>query len=519
MMKKNFIKRVGKEIHDIYDNPFTLRGVGIGGWLLIEGYMIGSYNDLDRPNRLDKFIASKIDENYKKYFFSEWTKSYFTEDDLKLIKRHGFNSIRIPIDYQFLFEKSSSQIELAIKNENFSILDNIISICSELDLYVILDLHAAPGGQTGTNIDNSFNNRPELFENKIYQLQLCHIWKTIASHYKDEVYIAAYDLLNEPLPEWFSNYIDLLIPIYKDIIAEIRKVDFNHMITLEGIHWSTDWTCFTKILDENLLLQFHKYWNNPDIESIQKYLDVQEQLNVPIFMGEGGENNPLWYSSVFKMYDQLNISFNFWTYKKIDNSNSIITFNKPDNWTKLLQGELNREETKNGFDRLLYNVKFDNTNINEIVINSILRKNTFSTPGYAFDYTADGCSKLVELSITSSLRINAGVQITDRNREIIKPDFKQFGGEKQRDNQVLFLRLHKNEWVKYTFYNDKNDGYFRIYFKMDRHSKISIKINGKTHLIRNEYTSFFNDKKVNELVVRANEDTLIELIKFEYFSL
>lgn len=518
MMTKNFVKRVGKEIHDVNGNPFTLKGVGIGGWLLIEGYMIGSYGEIDRPNRLEKFITSKIDENFKDYFFSEWTKSFFTEDDINLIKRSGFNSVRIPIDYQFLFEKSSTIVELERKNGNFAILDNIISICRKFELYVILDLHAAPGGQTGTNIDNSYNNSPELFKNKIYQLQLCYIWKVIASHYKDEKYVAAYDLLNEPLPNWFSIYNKQLIPLYKDVISEIRKVDTNHMITLEGLHWSTDWTCFTEIIDENILLQFHKYWSNPDIESIQKYLDIQEQLNVPIFMGEGGENNLLWYSSVFKMYDQLNISYNFWTYKKIDTINSIISFDKPSNWIELLEGKLNKEQTKIGFEKMLNNIKFENVRINEMVINSILRKNTFFTPGYAFDYLQGSSSKNNLIPLESSFRNNEGIRITNRFKDITQPDFKQYGGEEQKDDKVLYLHLLKDDWVKYTFSSDSSAGYYLIELKMERHNSISITINSEIQLIKEGYIKFINHKKENILVLKANDETLFELIKFTYIS-
>ncbi len=80
------------------------------------------------------------------------------------------------------------------KTQNIQLLDNIISKCNELEIYVVLDLHAAPGGQTGTNIDNSYNNQPELFTSELYQLQLCYIWKTLAERYKDEIFVAAFDL-------------------------------------------------------------------------------------------------------------------------------------------------------------------------------------------------------------------------------------------------------------------------------------------------------------------------------------
>lgn len=149
----------------------------------------------------------------------------------------------------------------------------------------------------------------------------------LAERYKDEWIVAGYDLLNEPLPEWFAEHNDQVMPLYREIIAAIREVDARHMIILEGVHWATDWSIFeekpgNELPDQNLMLQFHKYWNNPDTESIQKYLDAREQLNVPLFMGEGGENNKDWYAGAFRLFEDHGISWNFWTWKKLDTDNS-----------------------------------------------------------------------------------------------------------------------------------------------------------------------------------------------------
>ena len=101
------------------------------------------------------------------------------------------------------------------------------------------------------------------------------------------------------------------------------------MISIEGVNWSTDFSVLNERLDDNVIIHFHKYWNSPTVETIKEFLDKRDQLNHPLYMGEGGENDLYWYAAAFKMYDQLDISWNFWTYKKIDNNNSIISFKKP----------------------------------------------------------------------------------------------------------------------------------------------------------------------------------------------
>jgi hypothetical protein len=167
------------------------------------------------------------------------------------------------------------------------------------------------------------------------------MWYMLAQRYANDSTVVGYDLLNEPLPEWFSAYDNLVMPLYRRIRDSIRSVDTRHMLILEGTHWSTNWTIFDGLreepFDDNCLLQFHKYWNNPDLDSITKFLDYRERLGMPIFMGEGGENNVWWYTALFPLLEQLDISWNFWSYKKMDCTNSPISFGRPPEWFLLEQ--------------------------------------------------------------------------------------------------------------------------------------------------------------------------------------
>ncbi len=151
--------------------------------------------------------------------------------------------------------------------EGFQLLDNLVDWCSKHNVYVIIDMHGAPGGQTGANIDDSPNDQPELFTDKKNQDRLVDLWVKIASRYKDEPAVAGYDLLNEPLPQRTgaaAKYKDQLEPLYKRITAAIREVDKRHMITLEGCDWANDWSVFSTPFDDNLFYQFHYYcWDRP----------------------------------------------------------------------------------------------------------------------------------------------------------------------------------------------------------------------------------------------------------------
>lgn len=450
-MSKRYVRRVGTQIHDIDDNPFTLRGVGIGGWLLFEGYMVRCFGDIDRSWRFQEHLVRMVGRESATWFLEQWYRRFFTATDVRWIRQAGFNSIRIALDYQFLFAASEDQVDLHPHDEHFRLLDEIIAACSVEYIYVILDLHAAPGGQTGTNIDNSRHDRPALFERDLYQQQLIHIWRTIAARYRDESYVAAYDLLNEPLPKWQAQHNDKLMPLYQNIITAIRQVDPNHMITLEGLHWATDWSCFTERPDDNILLQFHKYWNNPDVDSLGPYLQTRADLQVPIFMGEGGENNLGWYYAVFKLYDQLDISFNFWTYKKMATHNSLVSFRAPDRWNAFLAGTLDQSTSMTTLEELLANVSKDNVTWNETVRNHILQKNDLFIPAYAFDYRGEQRSHHAIKPHEACFRKSDGMALTHGDHRTTAPNFKHYGGEEPADDDRIVLHLQPKEWVDYSF--------------------------------------------------------------------
>jgi hypothetical protein len=192
-------------------------------------------------------------------------------------------------------------------------------------------MHCAPGGQTGDNIDDSYGY-PWLMIDENSQNHIIDIWKNIAQYYSDEPLILGYDLLNEPIAHYFEddNLNDKLEPIYRKIVAAIRTVDTNHIIILGGARWNTDFTVFGKPFDDKLVYEFHKYWMTPEQKEIQEYLDFRDKYNVPIYMGESGENNDEWVLKFRNLLDAHSIGWHFWPYKKMENTSGPVNFNKPE---------------------------------------------------------------------------------------------------------------------------------------------------------------------------------------------
>jgi endoglucanase len=452
-MHKSFVHMKGTKLYNHQGNPFVLEGVGLNAWLLPEGYMFNSYGEIDRPRRFYDWSKKRLGKKESDNFWKCFRETFIDEKDIINIKSLGFNSVRLPFDYEILFYPHERNHILKVKEEGFQLLDRLIQWCNRHEIYIILDLHAAPGGQTGANIDNSKNNQPELFINDIYQKQTIYVWKYIAERYKNEQIIAAYDLLNEPLPNWFSKYYHQVMPLYKDIIEAIRTVDQNHLITIEGVHWATDFSIFKEPLGQGVFLQFHKYWSNFNLQSLFTYIEYAVKHDVALFMGEGGEHYLLWYSGAFKMYRQLGISWNFWSYKKMTNTNSICSFHEPILWQNSLTEDnlFTGDEEMLMFNELLSNIQFDSCKINQDVVNHLFQKDTFQTLGIAFDIDVSKMDIKNHEYIQIDQKAVDNFVCADKEGNQIIPNFS-LKTKLGIDTPFPYLKMKPNETYNYTFY-------------------------------------------------------------------
>lgn len=289
-----FVHAEAGRLLDGRNEPILLRGVGLGNWLLPEGYMWKFEADsLQSPRQIEAFVEGLVGSERAATFWTEFRNRFIAEADIARIAAEGMNHVRLPINSRVVMDEDGAVVPAGLE-----LIDRLIGWCREHGVWVVLDLHGAPGGQTGTNIDDSPNGVPELFTDARYREQTIALWQVLAFRYRDETVVAGYDLLNEPLPnEYQHTYADELVALYCDLSAAIRDVDANHLMIYEGTHWATNWSVFTEVWDANSMLSFHKYWTPPDRPSIQAFLDVGRELELPIYMGEGGENTIGWFQT------------------------------------------------------------------------------------------------------------------------------------------------------------------------------------------------------------------------------
>ena len=191
------------------------------------------------------------------------------------------------------------------------------------------------GGQTGDNIDDS-DGYPYLLASDAQQRRLADIWTRIAEHYRDEPVVAGYDLLNEPLAHYFSDdYDDLkagLARAYAKTVRAIRAVDTAHVIFLNGARWAGDFSVFDATLDDQVVYEFHKYWMPPVDASIAEFVRFRDSLDVPLYLGESGENTDGWVDSFRLVLDRADIGYAFWPYKKMRPRSCFRSIPEPHSW-------------------------------------------------------------------------------------------------------------------------------------------------------------------------------------------
>jgi endoglucanase len=158
-------------------------------------------------------------------------------------------------------------------------------------------------------------------------------------HYRNEQSVLGYDLLNEPIPHYpkVKPLNPFLEPLYKRLSGEIRKVDTHHILFLGGAQWDSNFAVFGKPFDANVAYTFHKYWTAPDESVIRQYLDFRERYDVPIWMGESGENTDEWIAQFVKVLEKDNIGWAFWPYKKMGKPSSVVSIIPPADWQTIVE--------------------------------------------------------------------------------------------------------------------------------------------------------------------------------------
>ncbi len=402
---QHFLSTNGKAIVNENQDTILLRGMGLGGWMVQEGYMLQTAGFANPQHEIRAKIQELIGEADTDLFYEAWLANHARKADIDSLKSWGFNSVRLPMHYNLFtlpIEDEPVAGQQTWLTKGFELTDSLISWCAQNEMYVVLDLHAAPGGQgMDAAISDYDPTKPSLWESEDNRDKMVALWKRIAERYADEQWVAGYDLLNEV--NWDLPGGVALRNLYEEATDSIRSVDPDHIIFIEGNWFANDFTGLTPPWDDNLVYSPHKYWSINDQASIQWVLDLRNTYNVPLYLGETGENSNVWFRDAVRLYEDNDMGWAWWPLKKVEAVAGSLSITKNPGYEALLDYWSNGGTTpdtlfaKNALMQLAEDLKIENCRYQKDVIDALFRQvysdetipyATNNIPGliYAADY-------------------------------------------------------------------------------------------------------------------------------------
>lgn len=210
----------GDRLVDAAGEEVTLRGCNLGNWLLIEPWMLGMWSYEDQASVV-AVLESRFGEATADELLDVYRANWITQRDLDLVASFGFNAVRVPFDAK-VFEDPDE--EFRVREGSFRWLDELMAMAEEAGIYVVLDMHGAPGGQStdGPSGDVTEN---ALWGSDRNKERLAWLWQRIARRYKNRAIFAGYDLLNEPYGDFNTDLSAELIEVADRAIEAIRYID------------------------------------------------------------------------------------------------------------------------------------------------------------------------------------------------------------------------------------------------------------------------------------------------------
>jgi hypothetical protein len=322
-----------------------LKGLAPGELYNMENYMIGvsgpdigGMGETKFRNAVGMALGPAAD-----MFFTTWEANLVAPSDVADWGKWGINSIRLPMNHHMLSLAAGMYIDAG-----FQKIDNFIAMCKSNNIYVILDLHAAPGAQNPELMGDSPDGIAHLWvEPAKYRQWTIDLWQTIAKRYASEPAVGGYDIFDEPYDGSNGSFTDpggVLRPFYVDVTAAIRAVDPNHLIFFEGgDNWASGFTGLEPAWDPNMAWDYHEYGAGPGgsdtpltMSDIKDKIDLRTRTSRPIWNGETGEHSAAWGTAMAMLHEANHIGWNWWTFKKSSGQNSQpYTIADPPDWSAM----------------------------------------------------------------------------------------------------------------------------------------------------------------------------------------
>ncbi|MFZ6011131.1 MAG: cellulase family glycosylhydrolase [Bacteroidota bacterium] len=389
------LRASGSRIVNASNQEVILKGIGLGGWLLQEGYMMNPGTGGTQWSFKKILYDQGQTDAQVEAFYQSWRDNFITQADINWIADQGFNCVRIPMHYELFLTSSQRAVRNSvIRNsanynnyvnaltswysnnqlfndsdlEGFRTLENCLNWCAARGLYVIVDLHAAPGAQgSDINISDALVAN-DLWNRSIYRDITVRLWERIVSRYINNNAVAFWDLINEPNNVPGGG--QAIFSLTNRIVNAIRALGDTHLIMVEGNGWGNNYDYLEPYNfnnQSNLVYNAHRYWippaddyvrdSNPNqINRLINLTEFRTRHNVPVWVGETGENDDAWLKQNVDKLNAAGIGWAHWTYKR--------TSSTPNAALRRIVGPPYLTEGVSAMSAVLNNIRFANTVVN-----------------------------------------------------------------------------------------------------------------------------------------------------------
>ncbi|PJJ52957.1 cellulase family glycosylhydrolase [Hymenobacter chitinivorans] len=422
--KLTMLRAQGGKVVDAGGKEVVLRGFNVGGWLLQESYILKT-DTLDSQARIRGGLLRTMSDKELEDFYADYRAKFVTKADIDFVAAQGFNCVRLPFHYDLFLTRAqrlernkvsrrprdSKALDAYVQSltqwydqnqlftdaqnlDGFRVIDEVLSWCAARNMYVILDLHAAPGGQGfDRNINDNFLpldlwKRKDAKGRLIYQDITVRLWEKLSARYQNDPRVAMYDFINEPhkvnAENGLSNDNAEISALYSRLITAVRRQNDQHLVLLEGNGYGNEYTNLTpdklQISDRrNIVYNAHRYWcpNDPaatdpnpnQINLINNLVAFRTKWQVPVWVGETGENSNEWFAGAVQGLNAQNIGWCHWNLKRVEGVTSLLRVRA---YGSIL--------TPEGRTALLRNIQFKECLPNRDVIAALTGPATARTP-------------------------------------------------------------------------------------------------------------------------------------------
>ena len=476
---RGFLRADGIKTVNESGEEVLLRGWGAGNWTNPEGFMLGVgtgymgrgmegglklHERMTTGRSFDRLIRDICGDAYAERFWPRWHLNHLGEEDIRAMAEWGYNSVRLPITAWVLLPEEA---EPRFSEQGFAMLDRVLDWCERYRVYAILDMHGAPGGQSGLSCDDGLDNIPRMFMEPESRERALMLWEELARRYADRWIVGGYDVLNEPIAinRWHCLKPELE-RFYDDAIARIRKYDKNHIVFLEGVMFSTNMDIFHRQYDPecgNWGIAIHIYNCSPEVRELYKYIEVQHRLNVPVWIGEGRLKDP-GMAVFYEIAAKHHMGFNLWVWKSVvnDEDSGATTYVLPDGFEAVLKYATEggpRPSYAEGcrlFDEMLENLRYENCHVNRNAHLYCQRRQGIALPAAGYD--PEGFSGGWTLGNAMAYRAEDGTRLVMKDGVNVPDGFAIGAPPPARDPLgSLLLQLDEGAYVSYTVRMVKTD--------------------------------------------------------------